>query len=250
MKKLIFGLFFGILAIHSCQKSSSTATEAAIDTTEIPDAVLEYIANNFPDAAITSATTFEDSETALIVGLDNHQEVAFDRNGDPLDTSGVDYRGGKGGKGKHGKGKGKHHGDGGKGHGDEISVDSLPQAILDYLAANYAGYTPKHAETDTLCSVGAVYEVALFKDSTDRVKLFFDPSGTFLMSGKRVGFTADVPQAVKDLLTASYAAYTPRNRAVKLTMADGSIQYVVYLKNGSDRKKVFVKEDGTLVCEQ
>ena len=129
-------------------------------------------------------------------------------------------------------------------------MDSLPAAVAAYLAANYAGYTPKHAETDTLCSVGAVYEVAVFKDSTDRLKLYFDPSGAFLMSGRRVDYAADVPQPVKDLLAASYAGYTPRNRAVKLTMADNSIQYIIFVKNGSDRKKVFVKEDGTLVCEQ
>lgn len=263
MKKIIFGLFLGFLAMQACKKSASV-TETAIDASTLPAKVTEYIANNYPDAAITSAVSLENSPAAHIVGLDNNQEIAFDRGGDPIgdgsefhgdgDSDGPQgggHHGGMHGGGPNGNG---HHGgghcDGDGHHGDEISVDSLPQAIADYLAANYAGYTPKHAETDTLCSVGAVFEVAIFKDTTDRLKLFFDPSGTFLMSGSRVDFAADVPQVVKDFLTASYAGYTPRDKAVKLTLANGSIQYLVFLKNGSTRKKVFVNEDGTLVCEQ
>ena len=266
MKKNIFLLVLGgFLAFQACQKSSLAVVEATIDATTLPTKTTEYIANNYPDAAITTAVALTNSsKAAFIVGLDNSQEIAFDRGGDPVPGDGHDFHGDNDGYGKghhnghqdngnhngdHGDHGGGHHCDGDGHHGDELSVDSLPASILNYLATNYAGYTPKHAETDTLCSVGAVYEVALFKDSTDRVKLFFDSSGVFLMKGSRVNYVA-APQAVRDFVTATYAGFTPRSRAVKLTLADGSVQYEVFLKNGSTRKKVFIKEDGTLICEQ
>ncbi len=263
MKKTIFGLFVAFLAVQACKKSADTAaTETAVDASTLSAKVTEYIANNYPDAAITSVYELSAGATRHIVGLDNSVELAFDRGGNCTGDGSDDHpdgHGHHGGPGQdstghhghHGPDPGGHqHGDGDHHHGSEIGIDSLPKAITDYIAANYAGYTPKHAENDSLCAFGPVVEVALFKDSTDRVKLYFDAAGNFLASGARVDYATDVPQAVKDLATGSYAGYTPRSKAVKLTLADGSVQYIVFLKGSGGPKKIFVKEDGTLVCEQ
>ena len=66
MKKLIFGLFLGFLAIQACKKSTLVA-EATIDPTALPTKVTEYIANNYPDAAITSATSLANSRAVAVL---------------------------------------------------------------------------------------------------------------------------------------------------------------------------------------
>ncbi len=131
-----------------------------------------------------------------------------------------------------------------------IPVDSLPAAILSYISSNYAAYTTVHAEIDTICPEGAVYEIFINDPATgSKMKLFFDTSYNFLMTGERILY-ADISQAAKDFIANNYSSYTPRMKSVKFTLATGAIQYVVYLKNGSLRKMVRVADDGTFVCEQ
>ena len=98
MKKLIFGMFLGLLAMQACKKTSAI-TETTIDAASLPAKVTEYLANNYPDAAITSASELKSGKAAHIVGLDNHQEIAFDRGGDPIDGDGDDFHGDNDGDG-------------------------------------------------------------------------------------------------------------------------------------------------------
>jgi len=81
-----------------------------------------------------------------------------------------------------------------------------------------------------------------------RVSLGFDLSGNFLFSSERTHY-ADLPTAIQDAVVLLYPDFTPRHRAAIITLADGSQQYVVFLHNGEDRRKITLAADGSLVCE-
>jgi len=131
---------------------------------------------------------------------------------------------------------------------NEIVVDSLPTVINVYITTNYLAYTVIHAEIDTICS-GVVTEVMVCTKGTEPIKLVFDASGTYLFKGERIQY-ADVPVAVSAAVTADYATYKVEGLAEKFTLADGSLQYKVYLFLDKVRKTVTLKADGTIVCEK
>lgn len=275
MKKVIFACCAAATMLASCAKISQV-TEGNIDVATLPAAVTQAVSSLYPDAVAYSATELKNGDTDYIVTLNTQEEIAFRANGDCQgDGSGMHApHGEKGGRpdgmpgfDRHGMMGGHHDGDhdghngvggggpgGGHGcgnhHGHELSLDSLPASVKAYLAANYAGFTLRHAETDTLCSVGATISVAAAQTGSEPIRLFFDTAGTFVMKGERVKY-ADVPAVVSAYITANYTGYSSRIRAVKLTLADGSVQYSVFLhKEGAARKAVFVKEDGTFICEK
>jgi hypothetical protein len=86
------------------------------------------------------------------------------------------------------------------------------------------------------------------KTGSEPVKLVFDSGNAMLLTAGRMMY-ADVPQAVKDYILANYASYKVSGKAEKFMMADGTVQYMVFLKLDQTRKSVRIKEDGTLVCE-
>lgn len=267
MKHLIF-VVCASLVLTSCAKLTQVL-ESNIDVASLPAAVTESVSNNYPDAVAYAATKIENGETDYIVTLNTQEEVAFRGDG----TCQGDGSGMHGERGKHDRPDGQpgfdrngmmpgHHdrehnrpGDGGHGcgnhHGHEIAIDSLSAAIKAYLATNYANYTLRHAETDTLCSVGATISVAARQTGAEPIRLFFDAAtSNFVMKGERTKY-ADVPAAVSAYITANYAGFGSRIRAVKLTLADGSVQYTVFLrKEGTPRKAVTLKADGTFICEK
>ena len=131
---------------------------------------------------------------------------------------------------------------------NEIVVDSLPTVINVYISTNYSAYTVIHAEIDTICS-GAVTEVMVCTKGTEPVKLVFDASGTYLFKGERIKY-AEVPVAVSAAVTADYSTYKVEDRGEKFTLANGSLQYKVYLFLDKVRKTVTLNADGTIVCEK
>jgi hypothetical protein len=267
MKRVIFSMLVLLAALSSCSKDESTAssTETAISVKSLPVSVTTYVANNYPAETITSAVKVSNAAASYIVSLNTTEELAFDHNGSYLgDGAGYHADGDSIGGARHGKHNGDslgggHHGDslgnghhGGHGHGQHgggIAIDSLPVAITEYIAVNYAGYTAEHAETDTLCQFGAVIEVMAKMEGSEPIKLFFDASGTFLMKGNRAEYST-APQAVSDYITANYSTHTIRTRMEILTLADATVQYTVFMELSGVRKSVTVKSDGTFVCEK
>ncbi len=128
---------------------------------------------------------------------------------------------------------------------DEQLVD-LPQAATDYIAQNYAGYEVDESEKDSLCTGTLVFDVELEKGKSE-VELTFDTEGNYLFSESEIK-TGDLPQAVKDGVSANYAGYSTKE-AERLDMADGSKRYETELKNGSVTKEVLFAADGSVVCE-
>jgi hypothetical protein len=60
----------------------------------------------------------------------------------------------------------------------------------------------------------------------------------------------DAPQAIKDNISASYPGFSVCEKSEKYTLADGSLEFMIYLRMAETRKMVRLKSDGTMVCEQ
>lgn len=250
-----------VAAFSACNKDTTTPGSTTVAASSLPVKATDYIYNNYPDAVIDYAVAYSNSNPAYIVTLNTTEELAFTQEGNYVGNGANYHHGHPGdtipgdtthcGGGHHGGGHhgGHGHPGGGNGHpGGGIPVDSLPAAITGYITANYSGYTIMHAETDTLCLEGAVTEVMICQSGSEPVKLFFDAGNAFIIKANRILYT-DTPQAVKDYITANYAGYQICDKSEKYTMADGSLQFRVFMRMEQVRKSVRLKEDGTLVCE-
>jgi hypothetical protein len=131
---------------------------------------------------------------------------------------------------------------------NEIVVDSLPTVINTYISTNYSGYAVIHAEVDTICS-GAVTEVFVCNRTSEPVKLVFDATGTYLYKAARMLF-ADVPAAVTAAITANYSTYTVTHRVEKFILADGSLEYKLFMILNNMHKMVTFNATGIVVCEK
>lgn len=250
MNKLFFAAALVLLGLASCNKNQvlTTATSAAseqdLPLSQVPQQVVSYVDNNYPDAEISSAVTLKNSSAKTIVKLSTNEEVAFDSNhkcignGDNMHPSGS----------RHGKGHGGS-GHGGGHHPGDISVDSLPSAITSYISTNYAAYTAMHARKDSLCTVGSVISVMISDSSMNRMKLVFDSSNNFIMSCTRIDYTS-TPQVVQDTVSATYAGFTVKSKCEQMNLATGSINYQLFMKSSSVRKRVIVSDAGAILCEQ
>lgn len=115
--------------------------DVPVDPSALPQNILDYVAQNYPNATIVSA---ERDDQYYELELSNGFELYFDLNGNFL---GVDI--------------------------DDQSVDpaNLPQPILDYVQQNYPNQTIVEAEIDD-----NMYELEL----SNEVELYFDLQGNFL----------------------------------------------------------------------
>jgi len=269
MKHVIISMMVLLAILSSCGKedSSSSATEQTISAILLPLKVTEYIANNYPAESISTAVQVTNGTATYIVSLNTTEELAFDHNGEFLgngayyhpgcDSLGNNYdsleihgdslgeHGGHG-HGEHG-GHGGHEGPGHGGHGG-ISVDSLPAAISKYITNNFSGYTAQHAEIEANCQFDSVYVVMIVIDTLHPVKAYFGLTGNYLMKSSRASYT-DAPQLIKDYIIANYAGYTVMKKMEIFTMADNSLEYIVFMDlNHSSKKYVLLNADGTLIC--
>lgn len=183
-----------------------------IEISDLPQIILDYVATNYPDAAIEEAG--KDPENGdFIVLLDNDLVLIFDKDGNFLevweDDEDEDW--------------------------EEIDIANLPQVILDYVAANYPTATIDDADVNTEDG-----SFAIFLD-TDLV-LIFDKDGNFLEEMNEDDFDeddldeidpADLPQAVKDYIAANHASATIEEAGID--PVDGNI----YVLLDSDLVLVF-----------
>jgi len=250
MKKIILS----ILALAAVMVSCSSNDDSAGVSSSTSESIATYIAEIFPAASVVSTTSSSSKVTAT---LNTGETVTFSKDGsviayannackglaaDSLVTSTDSV-----GRPKHGgKGHGKHGHD--KHFKNEVSVDSLSTTINDYISINYAGDTVIHAEVDTICQ-GIVTEVFVCSSTKEPIKLVFDATGTFIFKAERIKY-ADVPAEISAAVTANYSTYSVKKRAEKFTLADGSLQYKVFLSFNKTRKSVTFNADGTVSCEK
>jgi len=238
MKKVILVMFVIAIGFTSCKKDTNDS-EQAISISSLPSTVTTYVSNNYPDASIYQAVTVKEKDANYILTLNTDEELAFDKSGNYL-GDGANY---------HHHGHHGHHGANGNCDNGGIPLDSLSSSITGYVTTNYPAYTIKHADKDSTCQYGYVTDVVIFESGVPHIKLYFDPTGTYLMSSSRLMY-ANLPVAVKDTIAANYTTYVPRAVALKLSLANNTVEYYVYLYNGITHKRVTITDAGVVVCEQ
>lgn len=279
MKHVIFPLMVLLSIFTGCSKDeskTSNAGEQTINASALPVKATEYIADNYPAETITAVVQVTNGTATYIVALNTLEQLAFDHNGGFLgngayfhpghdsigfdhDSTGFDHdslnmHGGPGHGGHHGgpgHGEPGHGEPGGPGHGmpGNISSDSLPASVAEYIAANFIGYNIQHAEIRPNCQFYSIYEVMLVKDTLHPVKVCFGLSGNYLLTSNRASYTI-APQPVKDLISTNYPGYRVMQKMEVLTMADNTTEYSIFIDKQHDRKSVLLNADGTFICEK
>lgn len=258
MKKALFAMLTGILALVSCSKdetSSSAVTYQQLAVASLPSVISGYIAENFPDAGIAAAFKLSNSDTVYAVALNTSELLAFNGRGGHLGNGETGLYCDSIGGDSLGFHHGGHHGGGhpGSGHHDfpfgGIAFDSVPAAITAYVASEFTGYSIHHAWNDTLCQFGSVIEVLADSTFYAHLKLVFTVDGQFLASAYRIR-ADNLPQPVLDAIAADYADFKLRNIAELFISAGGSSTIKVFMHNGIDHRCVVFEEDGSEVCTE
>lgn len=262
------------LVLTAC--TSENSLPSAIQS----ESVQAYVADNYPDVVVDNIAMSGSTVTATLssgeelcftedvslltysnksmYGLPTDSlEVCSDSTNEVFDNSMGHHGKGHHGKGRHDNGMMGNGGKMGKGHygnpglkhrSNALCLDSLPSAVNTYISAHYAGYTVIHANSDTLCS-GAVLQVMVCDSLSEPIMLVFDQVGSYLMKGIRMHYT-DVPSEVSSAISTAYPSYTVSNRCSKYVLADGTIDYRVYLKLERERLRITLKADGSIVCQR
>lgn len=245
MKRILIGLLLASVGMfYACQKEdlngnnligqiTASAAKVSVEVSELPAAVPTYV---YQSALGDIEAAFHAPGLGYEVDCENGDQVYFDEGGNVLEG-------------------GPRHGRGGCLFGRPVSVDSLPAAITDYIAANYAGATVDKAVRKR----GGFYVVKL----TDGPALIFSADGEFVnVCEPRIprdsthrdsfpprdsfphrdsvpgghpclhGADTDVTtlaQSILDYVTANYAgttiekAATKRDGAIAVKLSDGTI---------------------------
>ena len=131
---------------------------------------------------------------------------------------------------------------------DEGQTIKLPATVQTYLDTNYPKAEIEESEQEKLCTGATVYEVKLEVEEDKTKDLTFSAEGVLLFTESEMAASA-LPAAVTASIAANYANYSTEEAEV-LDMADGSKQYEVELKNGTQTVDVLFLADGTKVCEE
>ncbi len=238
------------------ETNSFAAVANRMLTTELPAVVTDFVAVSYPEYTLrTKAEKFTLADNSIQYKAFLHADslgfsvvVAADGT---LVCEGEVHIGGHDGGGHHGGG---HHGGGGHdgghhggGHHGGIPVDSLSVVISDYVTANYSAYTIKNARYDSLCQLGDVIKLQLEDVDNNHLSLFFDLTNVYLAEADRMA-VADLPLAVTDAITASYAEYHTGPFATQFILADGALHYGVELIKHHGKINVVFLADGSVVC--
>jgi len=242
MKKIIFAVLICTVILSSCSKDETSYNEQSIDVNSLPAAITQYVDNYYPDASIAEASVITSDETSYLICLNTNEELAFNKSGSYLGNSSAIL------SGHHGNGHGGGHHSHGN-HANEISIDSLSSDILNYISTNYFGYSALHTEIDTMCQFGNVTEVMIGISGSTPVKLVFDTANVFVLKAERIAVSS-IPQSVINSNTNTYVGFTIKPIAEKLTLADNSVEYNIFISQLLIRKQITIKSDATIVCEK
>lgn len=202
MNKIVLVFTCGVFALTSCTKQDlvspvASTLQTANGTTNVPAIVVASLSKNFPTA--TNTTWNQTSPTSFMATFkqNNAGKVAtFQNTGAFLKV------------------------------GDVIDPATLPTSIIDYLKANYAGYTIVQADVKK-DAAGTVkgYET-LITVGTTQYELEFDATGKFTKletpdghdEGTGIAQTALLP-AITTYLGANYAGYVFKEAESKMSLS-------------------------------
>ena len=134
----------------------------------------------------------------------------------------------------------------------DVDTTTLHAAIVAYINTNYAGYSIDEAQKDTLCNGTAGIEVELEKRNADEITLFFSNENVFILKEEEIKYSA-LPTGVQAFYATNYPNYKLPKNADKITLANGTVQYEVDLKEKTTHveKEVITNLDGTSkICER
>lgn len=189
--------------------ATASTADVHVNTSSLPQPVLDYITENYPEQTIWKAEMEEN--TNYEVKLSNGTELIFDSQGNFL---GIDD-------------------DGENDFGDrELMSSELSPTITEFLEKYYPGASVEEAEVENNGHI----KVELDNDT----KLIFDAEGNFVGQAKDEHgdedegdediAIADLPQAIKDYITSNY----PENSIVEAEKEDEG--YEVSLNDGNELK--------------
>ncbi len=197
-----------LIALASCSEDSIDNTSGAAEAI-VPEAAISYVATSYPGAS--AAWSIENDMIKAQLkgnGTTSGTDLWFDRKGKWMFTD-VDFRG------------------------------NTPQAILDYIAANYPGYTIDDVDLITTPD-GYYYEIELEKKGSPDVTIYIKEDGTVVnhMDSDNSG---NIPAAALQMIEANYPG-----AQVEWETERGMLKAeVTYNKQELD---VWFKTDGTWVA--
>ncbi|MCG9971319.1 PepSY-like domain-containing protein [Christiangramia crocea] len=230
--RILAAVVFFALLLQSCSDNDDDnsagpdlnavafSADAHVQTSTLPQNILDYITENYPDLRIVEAE-IEDNQNYEIE-LSDGTELIFNSEGDFL---GIDDE--------------ENEFD-----DEEIDPSDLPQVILDFISNNYPGVNIEEAELEN----NGNYEVELEND----VELIFDANGNFLgqaqdENGDDQGEDeedidpSDLPQIILDYIAENY----PDNTIIEAESEEEG--YEVTLNNGIELE---FDQNGNLLSEE
>lgn len=130
----------------------------------------------------------------------------------------------------------------------KIEINNLPTKVIEFIDRNYKGYNISNAVYDPLCNGSDAIDIAITQKGKPNYSLIFLPDGTFVQKEEDVDVSL-APKKVISTLKEKYPDFKISNQIEKLTLADGSLQYLVDISKGLLTKEVILAEDGKIVCE-
>ena len=229
-------------------------TAMDITPAELPEAVRDAIASDFPDYSINpddverfnypdGTVEYEVELTHNTTGEDDDALYAADGtllcfDDSPDDDNGGDDNGGD-----------DNGGDDNGGDDDSTPVD-LPEDVRDYISMNYPGYEIQSAETEDICDDQLVYEVELEHGPGPDIDLYFTTTWEFLLTATDISL-ADLPEAVRMAIANDFPDYSINADDIeRFDYPDGTVEYEVELVHNltGDDDDALYAADGTLLC--
>lgn len=126
-------------------------------------------------------------------------------------------------------------------------LDNLPQAVLDSLANNYAGYDFE-VDIETLCDSTDVYAITATMDGQLELLYFELEEGEFVQSGTPIE-DESIPEAILQALVNDFPSYELiPGSALQIQRASGEVWFSVDLGVELDRLEVIYSLEGTFIC--
>lgn len=128
-----------------------------------------------------------------------------------------------------------------------INIHRLPSAVKPFVESKFPGYRIKSAASDPLCDGSPAIDVVIVKKGSAQFSLIFKNDGTFVQKEEDAPLTT-APEKVREAFKKQFAGYSAAKAIEKLTLADGTIQYLLDISKAGKAKEAIFSIDGTLIC--
>ena len=131
---------------------------------------------------------------------------------------------------------------------NNVSLETIPKCIKDFVALNYKGYEITDVSSDPLCQGGEAIDVSIEKEGQTPYSLIFKPDCSYVQKEEDMPIDS-VPVKVKEILRMKYSNYLISDEIEKIILADNTPQYLIDLEKDTTYVEVLFTPDGMIVCE-